>query len=579
MRSLKGAARAVLGLLALSGLELGCGDDSGVGGEAGQAAGAGGAGGAGGVAANGGGGTGGSGGAGGAAPAELEFDWYTCPYIDGVGVAECASTEVPLDWSKPDGEKIPFFVKRVKAAVQPARGQLWILQGGPGSSGESILFTGPEFASVADDLDLYFPDHRGTGASAPLDCPDLADLAVTSRPLDPQAVESEIGQCIPSLTSTWGDGLSQFSATGAGRDLGEAIDALRAPGEEVYVYGVSYGTRWAHRYLQQFPTQPTGVIFDSMVGEPSTWLEFDANIDAMGQQLLELCGADPFCQSKLGPDPVAFVEALMAKLDAGHCPTSKGLDKNDYKALLAAFVVHSRVDRGTFPAIAYRIDRCDVTDQTVIENLYAALEPGAPATFSGGLHFNVVTGELIEAPPPSLAELTTAEDGLLLSSRQMLAYRAAYDVWPRYDRGPLDGTFADTDVPILMLQGALDAQTTAGPAAAFASHYAKPHQSYLEIAGVGHAITNPGTTQTLDGSVCGMTLAGQFLNDPTADVDTSCVADILPLDFELVGYSFGAGTVSVWENAAAFAAPPADAPKPVNVIELVAAERRRGGVR
>lgn len=552
----------------------GCGDDTSSGGAAPSGGGGAGAGSTGGEN-TGGGGSVGTGGGGGAAPLDIPLDWYACPFIDGQN-GECVTAEVPLDWNDPAGAKISFFVKRIPAAVQPARGQLWVLQGGPGYNGTTIEFEVPNFAAEIDDLDIYVPDHRGTGYSSAIQCPELDAYPVSSRPLDPADLEAAVPGCVADLEAIWGDGLKQFSATGAGRDLGELIERTREPGQEVFVYGVSYGTRWAHRYLQQFPAQPSGVIFDSIVAEPSTWLQFDVGIDAAAQGILAECAQDAYCSAKIGPDPLQFTKDLMVKIEQGHCPTSLDLGKADYKALLASLTVSSFFNRSLIAAVAYRIDRCDPTDQAVIEKIWTNAENPPDPHFSGALHFNVVSGELIETPAPTPAELTTLEQGLTISSIQMHAYRAAYDLWPRYDAGPLNGTFADTTVPILMMNGELDGQTTFGPAAAFATHYQKEHQTFVGMPRAAHAVI--GNAPLASGESCGMVLNAQFLTDPTAPLDTSCKDEVVPLDFEHVGYSFGVGTVNVWDNVSPIAAA-IPGPQPKNVLDRLLQARLRGSVR
>ena len=558
--------------LLLGGL-AGCGDDSGpgaggTGGSGGETASTTGGGGSGG-AANGGGGSAGSGGEGGAA-ADIEIAWYACPFETGQN-GECAKIQVPLDWNEPGGKTIQVFVKRVKAPVQPARGQVWILQGGPGGSGTSIEFYGPRFNEMAPDLDVYFPDHRGTGISAEMDCPDLNPLPSTTRPLDPALVEAAVPDCLDALTAQHGDGLKHFSAAAAGRDLGELIERTRGPSDEVYVHGVSYGTRWAHRYLQQFPSQASGVVLDSIVGEPSAWLDFDKGIDAVGKLLLEACAGDAFCSAKMGVDPLVALETLLDDVDGGHCPTSFELGRDDYKALFAAVVVLGPLDRALLPALIYRAQRCDPTDQAVLENLYEALENGPSEYFSAALHFNVVNGELVESPVPSLAELAAEEETLLISSLQMAGYRAAYELWPRYEAGPLDGNFVDTSTPILMMNSPVDAQTTHGPATAFASNYTGEHQTFVEVPYSSHAVLSGSFLP--DGTTCGAALVAQFLNAPTLPIDTSCTEQVLPHDFEQVGYSFGAGTIDVWDNAMTFTGPPQPLSGTTNALERLVAAR------
>lgn len=94
------------------------------------------------------------------------------PGFDGAAsaMAECATTTAPALWSDPNGDSINLFVKRHRAAHQPAKGQLWLLSGGPGDAGTYFEFLSHRIASSIPSLDIYMPHHRGTGKSSFADC-------------------------------------------------------------------------------------------------------------------------------------------------------------------------------------------------------------------------------------------------------------------------------------------------------------------------------------------------------------------------------------------------------------------------
>jgi len=96
--------------------------------------------------------------------------------------AECATTPLPAKWSEPQGDTIDVFVKRYPARQQPANGQLWLLAGGPGLPGsiyEAFAFL---IANDLPTLDIYLPDHRGTGRSMPLATPMGPPIAKIMEP-------------------------------------------------------------------------------------------------------------------------------------------------------------------------------------------------------------------------------------------------------------------------------------------------------------------------------------------------------------------------------------------------------------
>ena len=156
---------------------------------------------------------------------------------DGIAtaMAECASTKVPAVWSAPNGDLIDMFVKRYPAAKQPAKGQLWLLAGGPGEAGSCYEHTAFRVAKSIPLLDIYMPDHRGTGKST------LADRAGGVTPTNAAACAKKF-QHLDGLTTT-----------DAARDVAALIDATRVPAQQVFVLGVSHGTYWAQRYLQVRP--------------------------------------------------------------------------------------------------------------------------------------------------------------------------------------------------------------------------------------------------------------------------------------------------------------------------------------
>src|SRR5690606_7389632 len=98
--------------------------------------------------------------------------WQSCPlFSDGGGPeASCATLEMPIHWDDPQSQTIPVFAKRLSATA-PRRGQLWLLQGGPGGAGHALEPLAERLANRHPNLDIYIPDHRGTGRSARLGCP------------------------------------------------------------------------------------------------------------------------------------------------------------------------------------------------------------------------------------------------------------------------------------------------------------------------------------------------------------------------------------------------------------------------
>ena len=95
--------------------------------------------------------------------------WKNC------GSLQCATIQVPLDWSVPDGATIGIALNRRLADDQANRvGSLLINPGGPGGSGKDLLahFESSAGKKLLKSYDLIGFDPRGVGDSAPVNCGD-----------------------------------------------------------------------------------------------------------------------------------------------------------------------------------------------------------------------------------------------------------------------------------------------------------------------------------------------------------------------------------------------------------------------
>lgn len=510
---------------------LGCGDDTATGGGgAGASGGAGGAGGDGGT------------GAGAGEPVE----WTACEL--GTLDAECTTLAQPLQRGVEGDVTVDFHVKRVLAGQQPAKGQLWLLQGGPGLAGDTLAGLVPLVQDLAPDVDIYLPDHRGVGQSSPLAC-DGFEIPISGAvaPPDEADVQADGEACANELLATWGS-LDGFSSVEAAADLGETIARTRAEGQTVHLWAVSYGTRWALRYLQQFPDQPTGVVLDSLESEQMSFTDFGAQLETAGAELLALCGEDAFCSARLGADPSAFVDALMTKLAMGHCPTSANLTQGDHRLLFTKTLSLPTPLRDALPALLFRVDRCNAADEAAILNLralYADDEASLGPSASGVLNAHVVLSEIYDASPPSYDALLATDAPRAFTNADAGFYRALYDVWPRYDASPYRGEYPTTDVPILMLQGTLDPLTPPQHAEAVAAALSGANQTLVLLEGGAHG--NLYQSATTNGGDCGAELMEAFLDDATATLDTSCAGELVQPTFENDDLTWLFGTSDLWD--------------------------------
>jgi hypothetical protein len=186
-----------------------------------------------------------------------------------------------------------------------------------------------------------------------------------------------------------------------------------------------------------------------------------------------------------------------------------------------------------------------------------------------------------ELPTPEavLAYLDGVYADALIASGKGYDRHQVFLRWPKYSE-PLDDLWATTDVPMLMLQGEIDPSTPFVEAVPVGEHFAGPSQHFVSFPHSAHNVRS-GTPTNADASNpahCGETIFLAFLHDPTGTLDTSCVAETLPLDFEGTVYAPTLmGTVDFFENEAA----PQPKVRPAAVIEAadaVGVELGRRGI-
>lgn len=475
--------------------------------------------------------------------------WVPCP----AGFrGECGTVAVPLDWSKPAGETISIFVSRRRALQQPASAQLWLLAGGPGVSGDSLEGIVDELETALPSFEAYVLEHRGVGESTRLGC------------LDPEApaskggtvlLNSELPGCLAAVKSTWGGKLGYFTTTADALDLHHLIEVSRDPGQRVFVYGSSYGTTRALRYLEVVPQGADGVVLDSLVAPGVQFLSrYDAQFDQVLSKVSRRCSADATCGEKMGSDPFAKLGKLRDKLRDGHCP-ALGMGTATYQAFAAEIILYRELRAHIFP-ISYRMDRCADADVEAIRH-YATTLAGAVSTAPASanrasevLKLNVMLSELWETPAPSLAELRRRCDVAVACPGLVNEVAPIYASWPRYPVDEWVGKWPETSVPILALNGTLDAQSPYEEARTVALALHGPHQSFVTLEGAAHGAAFGSPVNAPGSKPCGETMMLGFLADPTAPIDTTCLADLAPVTFtqDPAVAELLFGVPDLWEN-------------------------------
>lgn len=466
-------------------------------------------------------------------PTGKELTWAPCSRVsesDGGG-AECANVELPLVWNSDAGDTLNLFIKRVGHYGTPSA-QLWLLAGGPGGSGADFDNFSKRLADAIPNLEIYFPDHRGTGRSSRLSCP-------AEEPSSEEGIRitaSEWESCVSSVVQN--SRLKALTTTQAAHDVSALITVTRRPDVPVFVFGTSYGTYWAQRYLQVTDTQPDGVILDSIVTPELKLRDYSKNWNQVGEKFLDRCGDDAFCAQKLTRQPRALVRQLYADIAGGHCQTL-GRPEVVKQALrqMSALLMQSARYRVLIPALFYRAKRCSAADVDAIVHLYQWLggEGASAPSVTSRLHsellfLNIGLSELWKAPNAQTAELEAEASTQIFDVGTALGASRLYDRWPRYVE-PRANDWVRTDAPMLMMNGSLDTATPDYLVSAVTHHFTASHQKLVLFPNATHNTLISTPIQGGAGKQCAHELMLQFLRNPKAELDTACVSQVEPLTF------------------------------------------------
>ena len=370
--------------------------------------------------------------------------------------AGCGTLVRPLDPADPGAGTVELAVAVVPAlSLEPEPTPLVPIAGGPGQSTiEFFAAYAGAFEPIRRTRDIVLLDQRGTGDSAPLDCPldeRLMDVEQT-----PGLAAREAERCLENLEHD----PRFFTTSIAVTDLEALREALAVP--SFNLYGISYGTRVAQHFARRYPEATRTVILDGVVPPqvalgPEIATEAQRALEAIFARCAEseacadrfpgIVGEFKSLQDRLAasavtvsiPDPLTGHEETFPFGDSAMAGALRLLSYHPNTVALMPLLIHEAFAGNYGPLAA--------------QYLVSARSLGD--ALSLGMHNAVVCTEdapFFEAEDVSREDLESTYIGAL----QLDALEAICSVWPR---GVLDGNLREpleTDIPVLLLSGDAD---------------------------------------------------------------------------------------------------------------------------
>ena len=434
----------------------------------------------------------------------------------------CGVVQRALDPARPDSPKIDVHYVVVPAmARRKLPDPVFLLAGGPG---QSAIGVGPQafalFSRLNNRRDIVFVDQRGTGQSAPLECPDAKREALAEQ-ADPDRQFKQLMQCeatllkLPYIKAE--SDLGFFTTTLAMQDL----DAVRAQlgAERIDLVGISYGTRAALEYMRLFPARVRRSVLDS-VAPPDMVLpaSFSTDSQAALDAMLHACEQQAACRMaypKLRSDWAALLANLPKPVSAAQPLTGRPEHFTLTREMVLSAVRGALYSPATAAALPAAITDAAAGRIEALVGVGALLSSRKGIQLAMGMHFSVVCAEDV----PRLGR-TSDRPGADFGSTYATLYQRVCAQWPR---GAVPAAFYDvpaTQTPTLLFSGGIDPATPPRHGARIAAALG-PAAQHVVVPNAGHSVLGVG---------CARDLLYRFIDaadDAAATaVDTGCVKAI-----------------------------------------------------
>jgi pimeloyl-ACP methyl ester carboxylesterase len=474
------------------------------------------------------------------------FEPATCPFdVPEGATVDCGTVIVPEDRSG-----VPTDTVRLAVAIYrsfsdaPAPDPVIYLQGGPGmdSLSWSAGFYGLLVKPVLAERDFIFFDQRGTGRSEPeLDCLELKLLFMqdAGRGFPPEGMmqryTNALMMCRDRLKIE-GVNLAAYTSADSAADVKDIVTVL-GYGEQpaglfpVNLYGISYGTRLAQAVMRDYPEIVRSAVLDSVVPiDVSLYQEISS--EASLQVLFDGCAADSACSAAY-PDLEAVFYDLVEQLDAEpvvveisdpRTARSYAIEVNGARfASAAVWALSSSYAIPLIPQAIYQAR--DGNYEAVVYGMAAPLL--IYESLSLGMMISVDCHDHAFATTPDalddlMADFHVAE-ALGLPS---LGGDDVVEICQRWGAAPFDprdGEPLTSDIPVLVLAGEYDSTTPPLLGQRVAETLSAGY--YFEFPGEGHAPSAGGAGN------CAQRILLAFLDDPTVEPDSACIAEMDGPDF------------------------------------------------
>ncbi len=471
------------------------------------------------------------------------FDPVICPFRGRIdyeaGQIECGLIRVPENRERPDSRTIELMFVRLVARGEDGDGEevevrddpVIYLTGGPGVTVEGYVARLKDHG-LLDRRDLYILEQRGIGNSGDF-CPFFAsrNRADQIQPTFAESQQAMLRQARTCMTGAAEAGvdIAAYHTFENARD----VKALRlALGLERWnIWGISYGSVLGQAYIKVDPDGILAVVLDAIVPlDLEELMRLPHWHDRNLEMLFAACEAQPGCQRQYGDLRERYMAAMEKLIEQPigldveadeRYPDGRVYFFQDLVAGLPFSLLYEESTHPAIPAIIAGLTRAVERNDRRLFRAIALEESGGNGGFSVSMGMSMAVRCLdgyvdrwAESAPedfltyPTLARSFGDPDSI---ARAPELCREVGLV----PRDPADFALVETDLPVLVANGAWDPITPVPLA-----EYIMPGFANGRLAIFPHA--GHGPTRSVE---CSGDLMNDFFDDPAADLDQECIEE------------------------------------------------------
>lgn len=473
-------------------------------------------------------------------PALPRFEPGSCTAEGLKGVAalpdytiECGSVVVLEDRSDPDGltVSLPVAIARTSSET-PKPDPVIYLAGGGGH--DHLTYAHYLLESVGDavlaERDFVQYNQRGAPNTDPeLACPGYTDFlfSLASKPELASLWTTEhkdyLVDCEAALIETGIDVTQYNSATNAA----DAVDVALALGyPQANYYGTSYGTRLGLDLIRDYPGSVRSIILDSVYPpEVGYYTEYARSLHRAFSAVFEGCSSDPACATrfpKLEADFYATVDRLNDDPHVVNSPFGPvSVDGGVFMDAMAIYLYSPewipRAPKAMDDAAQGHLGSVErvvvgaITAPDLNWSMFYAMQCREEVPFED---WNVAVSLAAGLPDQVVEHYTDGFARFHFEMCESMSSGTAHVV---------ESEAVRSDVPALVLAGRYDPATPPYWSEDTATSLGRAF--YVEFPTLGHGVMRSNS--------CGLSIGLAFLDDPTTHPDTTCVAQLPPIAFDI----------------------------------------------